>query len=115
MANQKVQVQIKMCDDNGDTFIATLQNVLLTPNICDRLFSIITLKNLGHTCLFHKRFCTFYFGDKEKNAVTLIHSAQRKHEFLGKIKQMSKSKKIAPRKKVASELLYHILEHISTR
>ena len=29
---QKVQVRIKMCDDNGNHFIATLHNVLLTPD-----------------------------------------------------------------------------------
>ena len=52
-AKQKGQVQIKMCDDNGKTFITTLYNVL-----CDRLFSIITLINSGHTCIFHKGFCT---------------------------------------------------------
>ena len=33
-----------------------------------------------------------YFGSKEKNSVTLPHSAQRKHAFLGKIKDMSKKK-----------------------
>ena len=52
-AKQKGKVQIKMCDNNGDTFIATLHNVLLASDLCDRLFSIITLINLGHTCLFH--------------------------------------------------------------
>ena len=57
-AKQKGQLRIKMCDNNGDTFIATLHNVLLAPDLCDRLFSIITLMNLGHTCLFHKGFCT---------------------------------------------------------
>ena len=57
-AKQKGQVQIQMCDDNGKTFIATLYNVLLAPDLCDRLFSIIMLMNSGHTCLFHKGFCT---------------------------------------------------------
>ena len=57
--------------------------------------------NLRHMCLFQKGFCTVYFVNKEKNAVTLPHSAQRKHAFLEKIKQMSKSKKLALRKKVA--------------
>ena len=52
MAKQKGQVQIKMCDDNGDTFIATLHNVLLAPDLCNRLFFIITLMNLAKTCLF---------------------------------------------------------------
>ena len=70
--------------------------------------------NLGHTCLFNKLFCTVYFGNKEKNAVTLPHSAQQKHTSLGGIKQMSKTTKLAPRKKVALELLHHRLGHIST-
>ena len=65
-----------MCDDNGKTFIATLYNVLLAPDLCDRLFSIITLMNAGHTCIFHKVFCTVYFGAEKKNAVTLPHSAK---------------------------------------
>ena len=57
-AKQKGSVRIQMFDDNGETFIATLYNVLLDPDLCDRLFSIITLMNAGHTCLFHKGFCT---------------------------------------------------------
>ena len=56
-AKQKGQVRIQMCDDNGKTFIATLHNVLLTPYLCNRVFSIITLINSRHTCLFHKGFC----------------------------------------------------------
>ena len=48
-AKQKGQVQIKMSDDNGDTFIAPLHNVLLAPDLCNRLFSIIKLMNFGHT------------------------------------------------------------------
>ena len=55
---QKRQVLIKMSDNNEDPFIATLHNVLLTQDLCDRLFSIITLINAGPTCLFHKGFCT---------------------------------------------------------
>ena len=71
-----------MFDDNGETFIATLYNVLLAPDLCDRLFSIITLMNSGHMCLFHKGFCTVYFGAKEDITVTLAHSAVRKHAFM---------------------------------
>ena len=56
-AKQKVSVRIKMCDNNRKPFIATLHNVLLAPDLCNRLFPIITLMNLGHTCLFHKGFC----------------------------------------------------------
>ena len=44
-AKQKVQVGIKMCDNNGDPFIAMLHNVILAPDLCDRLFSIITFMN----------------------------------------------------------------------
>ena len=60
-AKQKGQVQIKMCDDNGDTFIATFHNVILAPDLCNRLFSIITLMNLVHDYFFLKGFCTVYF------------------------------------------------------
>ena len=56
-----------------------------------------------------------YFGAKEKNVVTLPHSAQRKHAFLGEIKEMSKTNKLPSRKKIALELLHHILGHRSTR
>ena len=84
-AKQKYQVQIKMCDNNGTTFIATLHKVILVPDLCDRLFSIITLMNSRNACIFHKGFFTVYFGAKDNDAVTLPHSAQRKHAFLGKI------------------------------
>ena len=45
MAKQKGHVQIRMCDDNGYPFIARLHNVLLEPDLCNRLFSIIMLMN----------------------------------------------------------------------
>ena len=70
-AKQIGRVQIKVCKDNRDPFIAILQNVRLAPDLCDRLFSIIRLMNSGHACLFHKGFFTVYFGAREKNAVTL--------------------------------------------
>ena len=104
-----------MCDGNGKSFIATLHNVLLAPDLCDRLFSIITLMNSGHTCLFHKGFCTRYFGAENKNTVTLPHSAQRKHAFLGKIMEKSKKNKLPSRMKIALELIHQRLGHISTR
>ena len=56
-----------------------------------------------------------YFGSKEKNAVTLPHSAQRKHAFWGEIKDMSKTKKLPSRNKIALELLHQILGHRSSR
>ena len=83
-----------MYDNNGKSFITTLYNVLLAPDLCDRLFSIITLINSGHTFIFRKGFCTVYFGAQKKNAVTIPHSAQRKHAFIGKIKDMSKNRTI---------------------
>ena len=55
-AKQKRQVRIKMCDNNGKPFIATFHNVLLAPDLCDRLFLIIKLINSVNTCLFHKWF-----------------------------------------------------------
>ena len=97
-----------MCNDNGNPFIATLHNVLLAPNLCNSLFLIIKLMNSGHTCLFHKGFCTVYLGAKENNAVTSSHSAQRKHVFLGKTKEMSKKKKLPERNKTTLELLHQI-------
>ena len=57
--------------------------------------------NPGHTCIFHKEFCTVYFGAMEKNAVTLPQSAQRKQDFTGKIQNMSKKNKFPARKKIA--------------
>ena len=62
---QRGKVQIKMCDDNGNPFITMLHNILFAPDLCDMLFSIITLMNLGQTCLFHKGFCTVYFSDNK--------------------------------------------------
>ena len=104
-----------MCDDNGKTFIPTLYNVVLAPDLCDRLFSIITLMNARNTCLFHKGFCMVYFVSDKRNAVTLPHSAKRKHAFTGKIKDMSKKNKLPARKKIALELLHQRLGHRSTR
>ena len=73
------------------------------------------LMNAGHTCLFHKGLCMVYFRAEKKNAETLPHSAQRKHAFLGKIKDISKKKKLPARKKIALELLHQRLGHRSTR
>ena len=58
VTTKKNQVRIQMCHDDGKTLIATLYNLLLAPELCYMLFSIITLMNAGHTCLFHKEFYT---------------------------------------------------------
>ena len=52
---------------------------------------------------------------KGENAVTLPHSSQRKHAFLGKIMEKSKKNKLPERKKIALELLHQRLGHRSTR
>ena len=65
-AKQKGQVRTKMGDNNGYPFIATLHYVLLAPDLCDRLCSIIMLMNSGHACLFHKGFALFTSKKKEK-------------------------------------------------
>ena len=71
--------------------------------------------NSGPTCLFKKVFCTVYLVAKEKNAVTLTRSAQRKHSFLGEIKETSETKKLSSRKKIALELLHQGLGRRYTR
>ena len=71
--------------------------------------------NAGHTCVFHRGLCTVHFGSEKDNAVTLPHSAQRKHAFTEKIKNMSKKNKNSARKKIALEWLHQILGHRSTR
>ena len=82
MVKQKGQVQLRMCDDNRDTFIATLHYELLEPDLCDRLLPIITLMNLGHTCLFHKGFCMVYFDKKDKMRL-LYHIVHRGNMHFG--------------------------------
>ena len=61
-AKQKGKVQIKMCNDYGNPFIATFHNVLLAPDLCNRLFFIVKLMNLGHICSF-KGFCKYGYYD----------------------------------------------------
>ena len=95
-------------------FVATLYNVLLAPHLCDQLFSIIMLMNLGHTCLFHNGFGTFFFSDNKQSTVKLPHSAQRKHASLVKRKEKSKSQKNPPHQFFSLELLHHRLGHSST-
>ena len=80
-------VKINMCEDIGKPLISTLYNVLLAPELYDRLFTILMSVNLGYSCLFHKGFCTVFFIDNEQNVVTLPHSAQEKHVFLLKTKE----------------------------
>ena len=71
--------------------------------------------NAGHNCHFHKGFCTVYFGAENDNKIALLHIAQRKHAFTGKIKDKPKKNKFPARKKIALELLHQRLGHRSTR
>ena len=71
--------------------------------------------NSRRTCLLHKGVFMVYFGEKEKNSVTLPNSTQSKYAFLGKIKEISKTKELTSRKKIALEILHQILDHRSTR
>ena len=73
------------------------------------------VNEFGTYLFISKRVFTVYFGAKEKNTITLPHSAQRKHELSGEIKEMSKTKKLPSREKIALELLYKRLGHRSTR
>ena len=65
-----------------------------------QVFSIITLLNEGHNCIFHKGFGTVYFGADKKNAVTLPHSTQRKNASKG---LESKERKLA-------QLMFHPID-----
>ena len=56
-----------------------------------------------------------YFRANKINEVTLPHSAQRRHAFTGKIKNMSRKNKFRARKKITLELLHQRLGHRSTR
>ena len=91
----------------------SLCNVLFAPDLCNQLFSIITLINLGHTCIFNKRFFTVTFSDNKQNAVTLPHSTQKKHASLVKTKEKSKFRKSKPLKEsffemIASEIMKQV-------
>ena len=71
-----------MYENNGDTLIETLHNVLLEPDICDGLFSIIMLMNSGHTYLFCKGFCTVYFGRGKSQDVPFFYTPDHLSEVL---------------------------------
>ena len=77
---QTEKFQIEMRDYNGKPFIAMLYSVLLVPDLCDQIFSIIKLMNSGHTCLSCKRFCAIFFSNNKQNVVTLLNSAKRSHK-----------------------------------
>ena len=63
---KKRQVWIKIYENNRDTFIATLHNVLLSRDRGNIIFSITTLMNLVHTFLFKKCFTRCNLEPKRK-------------------------------------------------
>ena len=72
---QKGQVQIKMCDNNRDTFIAIFHNILFAPEICNRFFSNIMLMNSRHTGLFQEgsEWCTLAIRRKMMLLYHMVH------------------------------------------
>ena len=74
-----------------------MQWVILNYYVSELRTYLFILKRVLHGVLWRK----------EEDAVILRHSAQRKHAFLGEIKQMSNTNKIALGKKIALELLHH--------
>ena len=104
-----------MCDNNRDNLLQHCKTYFWHQINETVYFPLFTLMNLVHTCLFHKGFCNMGLWRQGENVVTLPHSPQRKHAFLGGIKQLSKTKKLSPRKKVALELLHQRSGHRSTR
>ena len=99
-AKQKWQVQIKIYDNNGDTYIVKFHNVILALDLFNRLFLIITLMNSGHNCLFYKSFlCDVLFWQGEKcDYFTTYCTAETC--ILGRNKGNFKIKEIAPKKKL---------------
>ena len=95
-----------MCDYNANPFITTLNNIILAPDLCDELLSILTLMN--SVCLFQKVCCTVYFGEKEKKCSYITTYCTKEYAFLGETKEMSNTKKLASRKKIALKILYQI-------
>ena len=84
-AKRKVQGRIKMCDNNGDPLIATLHNVLLAPYLCDRLFLIIVIINLGNTCLLHKNVFVHFTSDQKRKMPLHYHTVHQGNiHFWGK-------------------------------
>ena len=92
-----------MCDDNLKPFIDMLCKLLLAPDLCDKLFSIIALIDQVNTYLFHKGFCIIFFGDTKYNAVILPHREHRKHAFLVNTKEKKKSQNQIHKKKLSLE------------
>ena len=56
-----------------------------------------------------------YFGAEKDNSVILPYSAQKKHAFTGKTKNMSKKNKFPAGKKIALKFLHQRLGHIYAR
>jgi hypothetical protein len=65
-------VLIKMLDDNGDEFTATLKDVMYVPGLSRRLFSITKFARHGHVAVIKDNGIILYF-EPHTAAVTLTH------------------------------------------
>ena len=65
----------KMCNDIRNSFIEAFHNELLVSDLYDRLFLIITLMNLGYTCIFQKGFerCNSSIRRKMRLLFHIVH------------------------------------------
>ena len=74
-AKKKVQVKIKMFDDNGDPLLATLHNILLAPYICDRLFQLLRKRSWYILVYFTKAFarCNLGISGKMRLLYHIVH------------------------------------------
>ena len=73
------------------------------------------LDGFGTYLLISQRVFHGVIRIQRENVVTLPHSAQTKHSFWGEIKEISKTKKLPSRKKIALELLHQRLGHRFTK
>ena len=110
-AKKTREVQIKIRDENGKPFIVTLYNMILAPDSCNRLFSIVTLMNLGHTWLLYKGVLHGLFWWKQTEHGDITVYCTKKTCNRGKNEGKVKIKKQIPKNKFSLELLHQILGH----
>ena len=93
-----------MCEDNGYPFIATLHNVILASDLCDGLFSIITLMNLRIAYLFRKGFawCTL---EPKRNYWLPYHIVHKGNMHFGENKGNDGDKEITIWKEHCSRII----------
>ena len=76
----------------------------LSPDLSNRLFTIITVIDLWHTCLSHKGLCTVLFcANKKYIDITEYHTD--KICIYGKNKIKVKTTKATPQKEIFHEII----------